>query len=139
MSAGILVNGDCFEELRVDYEEDECKDEAKDDAAGTKNAADNKKGQLGFKDFLLKPELLRALQDCDEHPSNGEPPDSHNCLSSQRIFHGRKAWICLSIYSQSVDLFPARKQLVVWLDIAYHFVRIFLQFRTRSSLKQSWV
>lgn len=28
----------------------------------------------GFKDFLLKPELLRAIQDCGfEHPSEGEP------------------------------------------------------------------
>ncbi len=27
----------------------------------------------GFKDFLLKPELLRAIQDCGfEHPSEGE-------------------------------------------------------------------
>ncbi len=26
----------------------------------------------GFKDFLLKPELLRAIQDCGfEHPSEG--------------------------------------------------------------------
>jgi hypothetical protein len=29
----------------------------------------------GFKDFLLKPELLRAIQDCGfEHPSEGAPP-----------------------------------------------------------------
>jgi hypothetical protein len=29
----------------------------------------------GFKDFLLKPELLRAIQDCGfEHPSEGERP-----------------------------------------------------------------
>lgn len=28
----------------------------------------------GFKDFLLKPELLRAIQDCGfEHPSEGAP------------------------------------------------------------------
>jgi hypothetical protein len=28
----------------------------------------------GFRDFLLKPELLRAIQDCGfEHPSEGKP------------------------------------------------------------------
>ena len=61
------------EEL-VDYEE-----EADDQAAQAKGG-DNlaKKGYVGihstgFKDFLLKPELLRAIVDCGfEHPSEGQ-------------------------------------------------------------------
>ena len=62
------------EEL-VDYEEE---DGAEAEAAGASDAAANKKGYVGihatgFKDFLLKPELLRAIQDCGfEHPSEGE-------------------------------------------------------------------
>ena len=65
------------EEELVDYEEE-------DAGAGGKAGADAgaggavKKGYVGihssgFKDFLLKPELLRAIVDCGfEHPSEGE-------------------------------------------------------------------
>ena len=47
--------------------------------AGVKAADAGKKGYVGihstgFKDFLLKPELLRAIVDCGfEHPSEGGP------------------------------------------------------------------
>ena len=47
-------------------------------ASGLCVALQVKKGYVGihssgFKDFLLKPELLRAIQDCGfEHPSEGE-------------------------------------------------------------------
>lgn len=64
------------EEELVDYEEEEATEA---DAATAKDAAQNKKGYVGihatgFKDFLLKPELLRAIQDCGfEHPSEGAP------------------------------------------------------------------
>jgi ATP-dependent RNA helicase UAP56/SUB2 len=62
------------EEELLDYEEEEV-------AAGEEGAAKGgdqaKKGYVGihstgFKDFLLKPELLRAIQNCGfEHPSEG--------------------------------------------------------------------
>ena len=61
------------EEL-VDYEE-EAEDQAGQAKAGEAPA---KKGYVGihstgFKDFLLKPELLRAIVDCGfEHPSEGQ-------------------------------------------------------------------
>lgn len=61
------------EEL-VDYEE-EAEDQAGQAKAGDAPA---KKGYVGihstgFKDFLLKPELLRAIVDCGfEHPSEGQ-------------------------------------------------------------------
>lgn len=63
------------EEELVDYEEEEAPEA---DAGAGKDAAQNKKGYVGihatgFKDFLLKPELLRAIQDCGfEHPSEGQ-------------------------------------------------------------------
>ncbi len=67
MAAGIRVNDDCSEDSLIDYEQLDLEDEER-----IKNAADNKKGQLGFDHFLLKPEILRALHDCDENPSDGE-------------------------------------------------------------------
>jgi len=62
------------EEELVDYEE-----EAEAPAAGgdAKAGAAPKKGYVGihatgFKDFLLKPEILRSIVDCGfEHPSEG--------------------------------------------------------------------
>lgn len=68
-----ITNGDAEEEL-VDYDEDEGGEEAK---ATTKTGDQAKAGYVGihssgFKDFLLKPELLRAIVDCGfEHPSEG--------------------------------------------------------------------
>lgn len=66
------------EEL-VDYEEEEVPE------AEAPKGETVKKGYVGihssgFKDFLLKPELLRAIQDCGfEHPSEG--------------LHGRLVWV----------------------------------------------
>jgi hypothetical protein len=71
------VNGAAIpadEDELVDYEEDQPEEAAP--AKGTEAVA--KKGYVGihstgFKDFLLKPELLRAIVDCGfEHPSEGQ-------------------------------------------------------------------
>eukprot|EP00182_Erythrolobus_australicus_P007007 CAMPEP_0185841580 /NCGR_PEP_ID=MMETSP1353-20130828/17966_1 /TAXON_ID=1077150 /ORGANISM="Erythrolobus australicus, Strain CCMP3124" /LENGTH=436 /DNA_ID=CAMNT_0028541061 /DNA_START=681 /DNA_END=1991 /DNA_ORIENTATION=- len=87
------------EEDLVDYEEeDDAVAPAVVDAAGVKadgadggakDAADrNKKGSYvgihsaGFRDFLLKPEILRAIQDCGfEHPSEVQ----HECIPQATI------------------------------------------------------
>ena len=67
---------DPAEEL-VDYEEEELAPEPKAGEAGAPAAGAKKAGFVGihssgFKDFLLKPELLRAIVDCGfEHPSEG--------------------------------------------------------------------
>ncbi len=59
---------------QVDYEEEEVPE-----TEAAKGGDQVKKGYVGihssgFKDFLLKPELLRAIQDCGfEHPSEGAP------------------------------------------------------------------
>ena len=74
-SPNSLKMADAGEEELVDYEE-----EAEEVvAAGETKAAGAapKKGYVGihatgFKDFLLKPEILRAIVDCGfEHPSEG--------------------------------------------------------------------
>ncbi|KAJ0503666.1 putative RNA helicase [Helianthus annuus] len=62
-----------YEEELLDYEEDE--DKAPDSTAVKVNGESVKKGYVGihssgFRDFLLKPELLRAIVDSGfEHPS----------------------------------------------------------------------
>jgi len=72
------------EEDLIDYSDDELNNESaapasngkKGDAPAGQNV--DKKGSYvgihstGFRDFLLKPELLRAIADCGfEHPSEG--------------------------------------------------------------------
>ncbi|KAG8381751.1 hypothetical protein BUALT_Bualt05G0005100 [Buddleja alternifolia] len=66
---------DAYEEELLDYEEE---DEKAPDSVGAKvNGESVKKGYVGihssgFRDFLLKPELLRAIVDSGfEHPSEG--------------------------------------------------------------------
>lgn len=79
------------EEDLIDYSDEELQTTEAAPAAGTGNG-EAKKGDLtvsgdvvdkkgsysgihstGFRDFLLKPELLRAITDCGfEHPSEGQ-------------------------------------------------------------------
>ncbi|CAO2190658.1 unnamed protein product [Urochloa humidicola] len=73
-------DNEVYEEDLVDYEEEV---ENVADGAPTDGSADVvKKGYVGihssgFRDFLLKPELLRAIQDCGfEHPSEVQ----HECI-----------------------------------------------------------
>lgn len=68
---------DTAEENILDYEDEE-NEAAVDGAAGDGPAKKDVKGTYvsihssGFRDFLLKPELLRAIIDCGfEHPSEG--------------------------------------------------------------------
>ena len=72
------------EEELLDYEEEDVAPKAKaaakaaDGGGKAKGGDSKKKGYVGmhstgFRDFLLKPELLRAIVDCGfEHPSEGE-------------------------------------------------------------------
>jgi len=73
------------EEDLIDYSDDELNNETpatasngkKGDAAAAGQNVDKKGSYVGihstgFRDFLLKPELLRAIADCGfEHPSEG--------------------------------------------------------------------
>ena len=64
----------------LDYEEQEDDHEAVVDGTGDGTQKKDVKGTYvsihssGFRDFLLKPELLRSIVDCGfEHPSEGMP------------------------------------------------------------------
>ncbi|KAG4126694.1 hypothetical protein ERO13_D10G172275v2 [Gossypium hirsutum] len=69
---GEINDNDAYEEELLDYEEE---DEKAPDSASIKAADSAKKGYVGvhssgFRDFLLKPELLRSIVDSGfEHPS----------------------------------------------------------------------
>ncbi|WVZ99816.1 hypothetical protein U9M48_045062 [Paspalum notatum var. saurae] len=67
---GEAKENDVYEEELLDYEEDD--DKAVDGSAAKPTGEVAKKGYVGihssgFRDFLLKPELLRAIQDCVQH------------------------------------------------------------------------
>ncbi|KAF1002724.1 hypothetical protein AG4045_019568 [Apium graveolens] len=77
---GEIKDNDAYEEELIDYEEE---DEKAPDSATAKAGGDAvKKGYVGihssgFRDFLLKPELLRAIVDSGfEHPSEVQ----HECI-----------------------------------------------------------
>jgi len=66
------------EDNLLDYEEEEQDAQEKGAAGAEGEGKDAKKGHYvgvhssGFRDFMLKPELLRAVVDCGfEHPSEG--------------------------------------------------------------------
>jgi len=60
-----------------DFEEDEHKEEKDKENGDAKKASQAGMHASGFKDFLLKPELLRAIVDCGfEHPSEVQ----HECI-----------------------------------------------------------
>ena len=62
----------------LDYEDEEQTEQTPNDVNGTVETKKGVKGTYvsihssGFRDFLLKPEILRAIVDCGfEHPSEG--------------------------------------------------------------------
>jgi hypothetical protein len=71
---GDARDNEAYEEELLDYEEE---DEKVPDSGNKVNGEAVKKGYVGihssgFRDFLLKPELLRAIVDSGfEHPSEG--------------------------------------------------------------------
>lgn len=73
----VMAENDVDNEL-LDYEDDEVETAAGGDGAEAPAKKDVKGSYVsihssGFRDFLLKPELLRAIVDCGfEHPSEGK-------------------------------------------------------------------
>lgn len=64
----------------LDYEDEEQTEQTANDTNATNDQKKGVKGTYvsihssGFRDFLLKPEILRAIVDCGfEHPSEGKP------------------------------------------------------------------
>ena len=90
------------EEELLDYEEEDVAPKAKaaakaaDGGGKAKGGDSKKKGYVGmhstgFRDFLLKPELLRAIVDCGfEHPSEGEKSVSVSLSRFSRIRRERE-------------------------------------------------
>ena len=78
----------------LDYDEQDEEPEQVTEAAGDAPAKKDVKGTYvsihssGFRDFLLKPELLRAIVDCGfEHPSEGKDnKDGPICVSMEFIW-----------------------------------------------------
>eukprot|EP00983_Pelagomonas_calceolata_P063800 1147865-Pelagomonas_calceolata.AAC.6 len=76
------------EEELLDYEEEEVPEQ--DAGAGAKSGTE-KKGYVGihatgFKELMLKPELLQAITDCGfEHPSEGQ---QQTCPALPCLAHG---------------------------------------------------
>ena len=88
-----MAENDVENEL-LDYEEDE--QEATAEAGGDAVAKKEVKGTYvsihssGFRDFLLKPELLRAIVDCGfEHPSEGM-----FLLVGNKLFRFNHSFLC---------------------------------------------
>ncbi|KAG6520511.1 hypothetical protein ZIOFF_017567 [Zingiber officinale] len=85
---GEVKDNDAYEEELLDYEEEE--EKAPDSVAAKVSGEAVKKGYVGihssgFRDFLLKPELLRAIVDCGfEHPSEGK---KYYCMLNKVIFY----------------------------------------------------
>ncbi|CAA0822751.1 DEAD-box ATP-dependent RNA helicase 56 [Striga hermonthica] len=81
---GETKENDAYEEELLDYEEEE--EKAPDSVGAKVNGESVKKGYVGihssgFRDFLLKPELLRAIVDSGfEHPSEGKHLFQHECI-----------------------------------------------------------
>ncbi|MFQ6653073.1 hypothetical protein Gotur_024649 [Gossypium turneri] len=87
---GEIKDNDAYEEELLDYEEE---DEKAPDSASIKATDSAKKGYVGihssgFRDFLLKPELLQSIVDSGfEHPSEGKVLNS--CLMCAGAGHLR--------------------------------------------------
>uniref|UniRef100_A0A0E0L6K9 RNA helicase n=1 Tax=Oryza punctata TaxID=4537 RepID=A0A0E0L6K9_ORYPU len=83
---GEAKENDVYEEELLDYEEDD--DKTVDGSAAKPTGEVAKKGYVGihssgFRDFLLKPELLRAIQDCGTVSSDislGGEYVQHECI-----------------------------------------------------------
>ena len=87
------------EDELLDYDEEDTAVVAAGDAAEKKPAKGVKGTYVsihssGFRDFLLKPELLRAIVDCGfEHPSEGKFTKMHNLsLINEALTYSGIAW-----------------------------------------------
>lgn len=97
----------------LDYEEDE-EPQAPPESTPAPPKKDVKGSYVsihssGFRDFLLKPELLRAIVDCGfEHPSEGTPPwFSLPGSSSEHSLFGLLSHLARSLHTGSIQFLVA--------------------------------
>jgi ATP-dependent RNA helicase UAP56/SUB2 len=106
-------------EANVEIEDDPADYEEEDDATlyekEDKKEETKTKGSYagvhsaGFRDFLLKPELLRAVTDCGfEHPSEGTP--TNHLLNLRLIKSTRFLWITLTCIQGARTKLPVGHQ-----------------------------
>ncbi|KAK7352715.1 hypothetical protein VNO80_18143 [Phaseolus coccineus] len=131
-----------YEEELIDYEEEE--DKAPDSVGAKVNGEATKKGYVGihssgFRDFLLKPELLRAIVDSGfEHPSEVQ----HECIPQAilgmdvicqaKSGMGKTAVFVLSTLQQ-IDPVPGQVSALVLChtrELAYQICHEFERFST---------
>ncbi|KAM7277006.1 hypothetical protein ACFE04_018872 [Oxalis oulophora] len=151
---GETKDTDAYEEELLDYEEEE--DKAPDSLVAKVNGEAPKKGYVGihssgFRDFLLKPELLRAIVDSGfEHPSEGNlfychTNVQHECIPQAilgmdvicqaKSGMGKTAVFVLSSLQQ-IDSTSSEKGQVVALvlchtrELAYQICHEFQRFST---------
>ncbi|KAL3702150.1 hypothetical protein R1sor_020172 [Riccia sorocarpa] len=105
---GEAKEGDTYQEELLDYDEEDL--ETAPEAVAAKGAGETvKKGYVGihssgFRDFLLKPELLRAIVDCGfEHPSEGKYLAGFRCQASSVCFkwHHLQAILGMDVICQA--------------------------------------
>ncbi|CAH2073110.1 unnamed protein product [Thlaspi arvense] len=152
---GDARDNEAYEEELLDYEEE---DEKVLDSASKVNGEVVKKGYVGihssgFRDFLLKPELLRAIVDSGfEHPSEGKvpsvqfsfasPPVQHECIPQAilgmdvicqaKSGMGKTAVFVLSTLQQ-IEPSPGQVSALVLChtrELAYQICNEFVRFST---------
>jgi hypothetical protein len=122
------------EEELLDYEEEEEATEVQ----GAKAGEAVKKGYVGihstgFKDFLLKPELLRAIVDCGfEHPSEGAPRVDV-LLSLARGDRRRRRSIVAFRFARIYFILPRPALGIIFPGIPIRGARAILRARTRPA------
>jgi ATP-dependent RNA helicase UAP56/SUB2 len=136
------VLGEENEEELVDYEEEEAVAEGADKAAGGK-VKEVKKGSYvgihssGFRDFLLKSELLLAVTDCGfEHPSEVQQECIPQAVLGMDIIcqaksgMGKTAVFVLAVLQQLVPVENTVDTLVLChtRELAYQICQEFLRF-----------
>lgn len=103
----------------LDYEDEEQPEQAVVDGSGDTGAKKEVKGTYvsihssGFRDFLLKPEILRAIVDCGfEHPSEGMLlGDNFLICSSETFFFFLSKYCFLTVQHECIP------QAVLGMDI----------------------
>lgn len=117
-----MTENDVDNEL-LDYEDDEVENQAAGEGVDVPSKKDVKGSYVsihssGFRDFLLKPELLRAIVDCGfEHPSEGELSD----LFCGELGLLRSQWhqvLILPLFSMQCNMSASHRQSWAWMSCA---------------------
>ncbi|KAA3479418.1 DEAD-box ATP-dependent RNA helicase 56 [Gossypium australe] len=131
---GEIKDNDAYEEELLDYEEE---DEKAPDSASTKAADSAKKGYVGihssgFRDFLLKPELLRSIVDSVQHECIPQAILGMDVICQAKSGMGKTAVFVLSTLQQIEPVAGQVAALVLChtRELAYQICHEFERFST---------